>query len=262
MSAIQNIDPTHIQSAATADALAPTPDERELLDKKVFHTRVEREFVEAQASGKPLAVLFIDADHFKDVNDVLGHDVGDAVINDTRGLIGVIVSSLRTLNNPSHHETASRPLDVVAVGSLEPTNQTISQKHEMIEAEGGHIGGDEFAVLLPNTDAEGAKIVVGRLREAIREYVNLPGNEALRELGLDASIGVGVLDDATRDTIKTAGDLLRVADEDMYRDKLEKLPELTEKQLRSLKMAEFILKSEGIRLRDFAKYLRLHNSQT
>lgn len=88
----------------------------------------ERLVSEARRHGRPLAVLLMDMDQFKAVNDSLGHAAGDGVLK--------------------HLATRAR---------------LVLRGEDIL----GRLGGDEFVALLPSTDAGGARIVAERLRDAI-----------------------------------------------------------------------------------------------
>jgi diguanylate cyclase (GGDEF)-like protein len=98
-----------------------------LLNRRAFVAAAEREHELAARTGAELSLVLIDLDNFKQVNDRDGHAAGDRLLADLA----------------SAWQGALRPADVLA-------------RH----------GGDEFAVLLPATSAEGAARVVGRLHEA------------------------------------------------------------------------------------------------
>jgi diguanylate cyclase (GGDEF)-like protein len=102
----------------------------------------------ADRYGEPVAVLLIDLDHFKQVNDDLGHEVGDAL--------------LRRVGELLHAE--ARSYDTVA-----------------------RIGGDEFVVVCPTTDTFGGRAMAERLRRLVREVAAevLPaGREVTASIGI------------------------------------------------------------------------------
>lgn len=125
--------------------------------------------------SKPVSVLMFDIDHFKVVNDTYGHGIGDEVLRE------VAARASRNL----------RTFDLVA-----------------------RLGGEEFVVILPDTDADSAVIVAERLRSRIGDHpFDVPSASAM--LGVTVSIGVsvgGTLGD-------TADALLRRADEALYEAK-------------------------------------------
>jgi diguanylate cyclase (GGDEF)-like protein/PAS domain S-box-containing protein len=103
----------------------------------------------AQRRGENLSIMFIDLDHFKDINDTLGHSVGDQLLME---MALRIKASLRE-------------------------EDTVSRK-----------GGDEFVLILPGTDADGAALVASKLMTEISR----PGKYAQHELITTASIGIAI----------------------------------------------------------------------
>src|SRR5215211_9373999 len=101
-----------------------------LANRRRFERQLEREAARTERYGRPFCLLMLDIDHFKDVNDTRGHDAGDEVI---RRLALTL-------------QAGTRGIDLAA-----------------------RIGGEEFAVILPETDFEGGLDVAERLRVAIRE---------------------------------------------------------------------------------------------
>lgn len=97
-------------------------------NRRHFRELAQREMQRCATAGRPLALLMFDIDRFKEVNDVYGHEAGDAV------LCGIIAASARTI----------RPLDLI-----------------------GRFGGEEFLVLLPEADLEQACDIAERMRTAI-----------------------------------------------------------------------------------------------
>jgi diguanylate cyclase (GGDEF)-like protein len=101
-----------------------------LQNSRAFYDSAETELRESGRTGRPLTLACIDIDHFKAVNDRLGHAAGDAVL----------IGTSRTLS------FAMREVDSVA-----------------------RIGGDEFMLLLPETDAAEARVALGRAHRRLVE---------------------------------------------------------------------------------------------
>ncbi len=129
----------------------------------------------------PFAVLFLDLDRFKVVNDSLGHIAGDE-------LLIHVAQRLRS-----------------AVRHAPPGNRGAA--HDLI----ARLGGDEFAILLENVDPEGAIRIAGRIRESIHTAFKLES----REVFTTASIGIAPGNAAYR----TPTEILRDADTAMYKAK-------------------------------------------
>lgn len=106
-------------------ALARTDSLTGALNSRAFNEAVTREINRARRYGHPFSVAYIDLDNFKAVNDTLGHTIGDK-------LLKIAVQTL---------QDASRATDLVA-----------------------RIGGDEFAMLLPNTSQAGAMAMIEKSR--------------------------------------------------------------------------------------------------
>jgi diguanylate cyclase (GGDEF)-like protein/PAS domain S-box-containing protein len=107
-----------------------------LPNRVLFTDRVNQARIAAKRRPTPLAVLLLDLDRFKSVNDTLGHDVGDAVLR-------IVAARLRS---------TLRAEDTVA-----------------------RLGGDEFALVLPNTGKDGALAAADRILSALAEPVVLDG---------------------------------------------------------------------------------------
>ncbi len=134
--------------------------------------RLEQEINRAARSGSRLALAMLDLDRFKQVNDTFGHQVGDEVL---RRLAHILRESLRSS-------------DVAA-----------------------RYGGEEIAVILPETDADGAAAVLERVRQLLESAaVDVPGGQKLT--GITLSAGVAVYPDAATDRHA----LIRAADDALY----------------------------------------------
>jgi diguanylate cyclase (GGDEF)-like protein/PAS domain S-box-containing protein len=129
---------------ANYDALTQLP------NRSMFHERVAQEIKKAQRTQTHLALLFIDLDHFKEVNDTLGHDIGDLLLLEAAHRIAACV----------------RETDAVA-----------------------RLGGDEFTVLLCDIDAEDHAIIE-RIAQAIIDSLVDPFFLGENEAYVSASIGI------------------------------------------------------------------------
>lgn len=103
-----------------------------LRNRRHFDKKITMEFRRSRREQTPLAVVMLDIDHFKPINDEYGHLAGDEAI---KYVAASIKGALR------------RPSDIAC-----------------------RYGGEEFALILPNTDAEGAKLVSETIRESIAKH--------------------------------------------------------------------------------------------
>lgn len=140
-----------------------------LPNRVLLGDRLQRALFVARETGKPLALFLMDLDHFKKLNDTHGHTQGDIVL---QGLANRLDATLRT------EDTVAR------------------------------MSGDEFAVLLPGTTLEGARVVADKLLGAIRQPFVVDGVS----VQLGGSIGITVHPGHGSD----ADGLLKAADAAMY----------------------------------------------
>ncbi|MBI4773219.1 MAG: GGDEF domain-containing protein [Deltaproteobacteria bacterium] len=157
------------------EALATVDDLTKTFNRRHFMDSFKGEAARAARYGHPVSLLMIDADRFKSINDTFGHHIGDEAL---RNLASIIKDCLREV-------------DVL-----------------------GRLGGEEFAVLLPETGKQAAVHVAQRIRAAVES--GIIETEAGR-LRLTVSVGVA---SAAPDSIDTK-DLLKQADAAMYRAKEE-----------------------------------------
>ena len=172
-----------IRHLANFDALSGLPNRRQLM------WRAERALEAARRSGHQVALLMIDIDRFKVINDTLGHAAGD----------DLLVEVARRLRACVRHS------DQVMEGTLESQG---ARSHRSLEAV-GRLGGDEFVALLPEVGAEiDADRVAQRMLDATREPIFVGGQECF----VTASVGIALF---PRDGASVA-DLMRNSDVAMY----------------------------------------------
>jgi predicted signal transduction protein with EAL and GGDEF domain/FixJ family two-component response regulator len=172
-----------IRHLANFDALTGLPNRRQLI------WRTERALDHARRLGHNAALLLIDLDRFKNVNDTLGHAAGDELLMEVaRRLRGCV-----------------RHSDQVMEGALEAAG---TRSHRTLEAV-GRLGGDEFVALLPEVgDDSDAERVANRILDAMREPIFVAGQECFTT----ASVGIAMF---PRDGLNLA-DLMRNSDVAMY----------------------------------------------
>ncbi len=172
-----------IRHLANFDALTGLPNRRQLI------WRTERALDHARRLGHQAAMLLIDLDRFKVINDTLGHAAGDELL----------VEVARRLRGCVRHS------DQVMDAALEAAGV---RSHRSLEAV-GRLGGDEFIALLPEVaDEADAERVSHRILEAMREPVWVCGQECF----VTASVGISMY---PVDGLSVA-DLMRNADVAMY----------------------------------------------
>ncbi len=172
-----------IKHLANFDGLTGLPNRRQLI------WRTERALEHARRLGHQVALLLIDLDRFKNINDTLGHSAGDELLMEVS----------RRLRSCVRHS------DQVMESSLEAMG---SRSHRTLEAV-GRLGGDEFVALLPEvSDERDAERVAKRILDLMREPFFLGGQEYF----VTASVGIALY---PRDGANMA-DVLRNADVAMY----------------------------------------------
>ena len=141
---------------------------------RYFHQALDRELKLVNRYGSTLSLVFVDLDRFKPINDQYGHLRGSRTLREVGFLI----------------RAAVRETDIPA-----------------------RYGGDEFVVILPQTDGESASILAEKLRTLIEEHT------FLQEEGINARLGVSLGVATYPEEADTKEALIRLADSRMYEDK-------------------------------------------
>jgi len=156
-----------------AERLATTDGLTGLLNRRTFNAQLQGRLREAQRYNHALSLLLLDIDHFKQVNDTHGHPAGDAVL---RGVAAVA-------------QGQARETDIVA-----------------------RYGGEEMALILPETDAKGAHAIAERIRKAVGAAAH-----ATERGNIQVTVSVGLV--TWPGAAQTPEDLLEAADRALYRAK-------------------------------------------
>jgi diguanylate cyclase (GGDEF)-like protein len=167
------------RSAALARELAMTDALTGCLNRRALEKHAASELAHALRHGRPCSVVIVDLDHFKKINDIHGHAAGDAVLTETGALL----------------RGAVRPGDVVA-----------------------RFGGEEFCVLLRETNLDRAGQAAERLRSLV-EAKKVATDTG--DIALSASFGVAAFEPSTIDPAEREPwpSLFKRADEALYRSK-------------------------------------------
>lgn len=155
-----------------------------LPNRMLFRDRLEQAMARARRGGEPMALMFLDLDHFKVINDSLGHEVGDELL---RRVAELLKGCLRSVDSVSRAEAGE--------------TFTVSR-----------LGGDEFTVIAEHlSSAEDAAHIARRILDALESPIHLLEHE----LHVSASIGISMYpsDDTDPDG------LVRHTDMAMYRAK-------------------------------------------
>jgi diguanylate cyclase (GGDEF)-like protein len=147
-----------------------------LANRRRFDEQLQQEWARARRDRTNLALLLIDVDHFKKFNDRYGHPAGDQCL---RAIAGVFA------------DAAQRPGDLAA-----------------------RIGGEEFAILMPNTDPTGCKEIGERIRQGVAD-LNIPHELNIPWRQVTVSIGATIADVRTT-RIATSSALVNAADKALY----------------------------------------------
>jgi diguanylate cyclase (GGDEF)-like protein/PAS domain S-box-containing protein len=148
-----------------------------IANRRMFDSTLQSEWADARRNQSPLSLIMLDIDYFKQYNDAYGHIQGDICLTQ----VATLLSS-----------AASRPRDFVA-----------------------RIGGEEFAIILPETDVAAARKVAERCSQAI-ERERIPHEKSIASDFLTLSIGIATRIPAPDEK---AVSLIEAADKSLYLSK-------------------------------------------
>jgi diguanylate cyclase (GGDEF)-like protein len=137
-----------------------------LFNRRHFHMRLDEEIERSRRQSSPLALLMLDVDGLKQLNDQLGHPVGDHVL---RTVADVLRRSVRLFDVCTRY------------------------------------GGDEFAILMPGAEAESSRQVADRIREGVEDFQSSIGASAGRPM-ITASIGIATTAGTTAEELVARAD--------------------------------------------------------
>lgn len=162
-----------VRHAKELETMATTDGMTGAFNRRHFMELAEREWSRCARYQRPLSFLMIDIDHFKSINDSFGHQVGDDVIIHVVDLAG----------------RGKRECDMLA-----------------------RLGGEEFALLLPDTDLSQALTVAERLRHDVSAHPFAAASHSI-----PATVSVGVATSAAE--MQSISDLMNAADQALYEAK-------------------------------------------
>ena len=151
---------------------AKTDDLTKMLNKKALNEALKRQEEFYKRHKRNYSIIFFDIDHFKNVNDTYGHDAGDIILKS----VGLILNRY------------SRDIDIV-----------------------GRFGGEEFVIIAPETNKEGAYIFAEKIRKIIQKTKFM-----YKKTRIDVTISAGV---SSRIETECMEDTLKLADKRLYKAK-------------------------------------------
>ena len=211
-------------------------EKRSLLSKEGWHEALRQEVELAETTDKPLSILFMDIDNLKSLNDTFGHPEGDEVIKSAGDALLVIAQNFRLKTEAK----GDRSPDLISFSHPETSDEKLQP---------ARIGGDEFAAIC-HTDEQGIEAIILR----IRRVFNTKLNENQKNAGIAISIGA-----STHKKGMSASAMLTEADQNLYKEKLARLKDLSIEEQIALSGIVSQLKGMSISPRDLSKYCIRYN---
>ena len=152
----------------------------EIPNRRRFNDVMEKEWQRASRSGYPISLMFIDIDHFKDYNDTYGHGKGDECLHRVAAVM----------------------------------DRTLRRAGDFM----GRYGGEEFAVVLPDTRSEKAVEIAENIQKAVDDIAIAHGTSPVAP-HVTISIGIATVTPNKKDASFTPKDLIDAADKKVYEAK-------------------------------------------
>ncbi len=176
------------EEAAFIDQLTSLP------NRTLFLDRLRQMILLSKRKGEHFGIMLLDLDGFKEINDALGHQVGDKLLQQIAERLKMTIRASSTI---------ARVVEEVTVDGF--TSQAVRQSELTL----ARLGGDEFAILLPNLQGvEGAVTVAKRIADALVPHAEIDGNSIV----VAGTLGIAMFPEHGED----AEALLRRADIALY----------------------------------------------
>ena len=184
-------------SNAQVTALAYQDGLTGLPNRRLLNEHIEKVLARARRKGTEFAVLFIDFDNFKLINDTLGHEAADGLLKELAKSLSDLIRLDEVLT-----QYVDTEVDIDATITVEPITDSVLSR----------LGGDEFVVLLPDTRD---RFAAGSVASRILQHLERPIRTQDRDIVVTASIGIATFPEDGQ----SAETLIRNADTAMYHAK-------------------------------------------
>lgn len=210
------------EAACAAQHLAHFDRLTGLPNRRYFTERLESAVAAASRGGNKGALLFIDLDQFKQVNDTLGYSVGDSLLRAVSDRLRNLARQEDAVARPIDLDQFKRPDDTLGYPVGDSLLQAVSDRLQTLTRQEdaiARLGGDEFVVLLPNcgsdfeTCAQQAQLVAERIHASLGQPFRFDNHQ----LHCTPTIGVSLFPEPG----KGAGEVLKEADTAMYSGKAD-----------------------------------------
>jgi len=172
--------------AAVTDAITGLP------NRRAITSRIDEELAHCRRAGRSCAILFLDIDHFKRVNDTWGHRAGDAILREIGARLRIAQQFRKRVRSAVSISQGGRHY-----GQYTHPPNFLSNARSALHPEDffGRYGGEEFAFILTDTGLGGARMVAERLRVAVARqpcFWEAEDCQSVVPISITVSIGIAV----------------------------------------------------------------------